>query len=67
MDPAWDVSPKHLPQYTQPRKFGSQDMICLPVSQVRAMCPQLAPKLTPRPLPGCVPNFAPIKYLGHTS
>lgn len=58
-DTAWPA-PSNAPRVN--REFQPQDIICLPLAQVRAMCPRLAPKPTQRPRPGCVTNFAPVRH-----
>ena len=40
------------------KRLDSDDVICLPASEVRAMCPDLMPKPMPRPVPGC-PRYPP--------
>ena len=59
-DTAWPQA-RRPPPPPRAVNFGGDDVICLPLADVRAMCPALAPKPRPRPQPGCVPNFGPIR------
>jgi hypothetical protein len=58
-DTAWPA-PSNAPRVV--RDFKAQDVICLPLAEVRAMCPRLAPKPTAKPQTGCLMNFAPVRH-----
>jgi hypothetical protein len=65
-DPAWPVFDESYSKFeVTEKRMNSDDVICLPASEVRAVCPDLMPKPMPRPQPGCPPNFGP-RYTGPT-
>lgn len=59
-DPAFPVFDDSYSKFeVTEKRMDSDDVICLPASEVRAVCPDLMPKPMPRPVPGCPPNFGP--------
>lgn len=64
-DPSWPVFDEGYSKFeVTEKRMDSDDVICLPASQVRAVCPDLMPKPMPRPVPGCPPNYGPIYQSG---
>ena len=60
-DPAFPVFDDGYSKFeVTEKRLSSDDVICLPASEVRAVCPDLMPKPMPRPIPGCpTNNFGP--------